>query len=156
MFFFIHRKTRTTSTPEEYWHGHQQTCNANVRRLSFSDASQLPEDSQHSKIWNVYRWRGKFRFRKNTHPVLFRSMIDGKSERKYAQVQISSRMTDSRLWKLKIALMLINSRFVPMFCWRWRVGVLFSGTCDCATKINNSSLTCEANSLRKLYRRFYN
>lgn len=38
------------------------------------------------------------------YPVLFRSMMLGNSERKYAQVHIISNMTVSRLWKLNKAL----------------------------------------------------
>lgn len=39
-----------------------------------------------------------------TYPVLLRSIMLGNKDRKYAQVQIRSKITDSKLWKLNSAL----------------------------------------------------
>jgi hypothetical protein len=38
------------------------------------------------------------------YPVFLRSINDGKSDRKYAHVQIKSKITDNKLWKLNNAL----------------------------------------------------
>lgn len=38
------------------------------------------------------------------YPVLLRSNIDGKNDRRYVHVQMNSKITDNRLWKLNRAL----------------------------------------------------
>lgn len=52
----------------------------------------------------------------STYPVLLRSIIDGKNDRRYVHVQISSNMTDSKLWKLNRAL--CNGKIWPGNQWK--------------------------------------
>lgn len=40
----------------------------------------------------------------STYPVLLRSISDGKNDRRYVHVQMSSKITDNKLWKLNRAL----------------------------------------------------